>query len=266
MRRIIPILIAVAISQVGFAQPTFKSLFDKIDWSANQSEFANQWKNYVVKTELFHNEFGGFTREYILKGVALGEYNLDFYVCVNENTKILRSFGADLPEGETISVVEGVLASLLGNPDTVYNGYGSKEYTWFTSNFKVVLREFLGLSLDVFPNKAIVVNSSTDHKRFQLYPTDNMWIFLELDTVYGLVSLVQYSVSSTSEQTKKSISFNDLRIGSGQNADAFIPGRFELHKTQNMYNFILLDTIDGRTWQVQWSTDGKNDMVIPIKQ
>ena len=32
-------------------------------------------------------------------------------------------------------------------------------------------------------------------------------------------------------------------------------GRFFLYPTQNMYNFILLDQIDGRTWQVQWSTE-----------
>lgn len=41
-------------------------------------------------------------------------------------------------------------------------------------------------------------------------------------------------------------------------------GRFFLYPTQNMYNFILLDQLDGRVWQVQWSTESKNRMVIPI--
>ena len=41
-------------------------------------------------------------------------------------------------------------------------------------------------------------------------------------------------------------------------------GRFELHKTQNMYNFILLDTLTGRIWQVQWSTEAKDRMILPI--
>lgn len=41
-------------------------------------------------------------------------------------------------------------------------------------------------------------------------------------------------------------------------------GRFELYKTQNMYNFILLDTFDGRTWQVQWSTEAENRMILSI--
>lgn len=33
------------------------------------------------------------------------------------------------------------------------------------------------------------------------------------------------------------------------------PGRFFLYPTENTYNFILLDQIDGRVWQVQWNID-----------
>jgi hypothetical protein len=40
--------------------------------------------------------------------------------------------------------------------------------------------------------------------------------------------------------------------------------RFTLYPTQNMYNFILLDQIDGKTWQVQWSTDPELRGVVPI--
>ena len=31
-------------------------------------------------------------------------------------------------------------------------------------------------------------------------------------------------------------------------------GRYKLYPTDNMYNFIMVDVIDGLTWQVQWST------------
>ena len=41
-------------------------------------------------------------------------------------------------------------------------------------------------------------------------------------------------------------------------------GRFFLYPTTNIYNFILLDQIDGRAWQVQWSTEAKERMVIRI--
>ena len=41
--------------------------------------------------------------------------------------------------------------------------------------------------------------------------------------------------------------------------------RFILYSTQNIYTFILLDQLDGRTWQVQWSMDSKDRGIIPIQ-
>ena len=37
-----------------------------------------------------------------------------------------------------------------------------------------------------------------------------------------------------------------------------------LYPTQNMWTFILLDQTDGRTWQVQWSTDYESRGILPI--
>lgn len=37
--------------------------------------------------------------------------------------------------------------------------------------------------------------------------------------------------------------------------DWMIVGRYELYPTGNSYNFILIDTIFGRSYQVQWSTE-----------
>ena len=38
-------------------------------------------------------------------------------------------------------------------------------------------------------------------------------------------------------------------------------GRFKLYPTGNMYNFIMVDVIDGRTWQVQWNIDEEKRIV-----
>ena len=46
--------------------------------------------------------------------------------------------------------------------------------------------------------------------------------------------------------------------------DAEKNGRFFLYPTTNIYNFILLDQIDGRVWQVQWSIEEKDRMVTRI--
>jgi hypothetical protein len=41
--------------------------------------------------------------------------------------------------------------------------------------------------------------------------------------------------------------------------------RFTLYPTQNIHTFILLDQLDGRTWQVQWSTNFDDRVVVPIE-
>ena len=38
-------------------------------------------------------------------------------------------------------------------------------------------------------------------------------------------------------------------------------GRFKLYPTDNTYNFIMVDVIDGRTWQVQWNIDENKRIV-----
>lgn len=42
-------------------------------------------------------------------------------------------------------------------------------------------------------------------------------------------------------------------------------GRFTLNSTQNIYTFILLDQLEGKMWQVQWSMEIKNRIIIPIQ-
>ena len=41
-------------------------------------------------------------------------------------------------------------------------------------------------------------------------------------------------------------------------------GRFKLYPTDNTYNFIMVDVIDGRTWQVQWNIDYDKRLVFRI--
>ena len=41
-------------------------------------------------------------------------------------------------------------------------------------------------------------------------------------------------------------------------------GRFTLYPSQNTYNFILVDQIDGRLWQAQWSMESENRGIISI--
>lgn len=93
---------------------------------------------------------------------------------------------------------------------------------------------------------------------FELYPTSNLWTFIKLDTRTGQMWQVQYDVKG---DNRMEVVLNGTSFAQGENAQS---GRFGLYPTQNMFTFILLDRNDGRTWQVQWSIEESNRMVLPI--
>ena len=86
--------------------------------------------------------------------------------------------------------------------------------------------------------------------RFKMYETENINILLKLDTATGEVWMVQRRVSYTPGAV--------IPISSGL---IFMPegdsGRYELYPTGNMYTFIMIDTLLGLTYQVQWSTESE---------
>lgn len=98
--------------------------------------------------------------------------------------------------------------------------------------------------------------------RYQLFQTQNIWTFLKLDTLTGKIWQVQFSVEGDEYRFETVLSSTD--ITSMLKLEKKI-GRYTLYPTQNTYNFILLDQIDGYTYQVQWSGDSKNRGILSIK-
>lgn len=133
--------------------------------------------------------------------------------------------------------------------------YGQKKATTIATPKKVTTIENDSVLLDYLDGFRMQLREP----RYKLYPTENNWIFLKLDTMLGGIWMVQYSVNSGErvevelDAVTKLLSFDDP-----------ICGRFELYPTKNMYNFILLDNINGYCWQVQWSVDKDKRMVLPI--
>lgn len=84
---------------------------------------------------------------------------------------------------------------------------------------------------------------------FKLYPTQNMWNFLKLNTCTGQISIVQYTVNEDDKRFEYTLNGTPL-IAPGE---SLMPGRFELTETQNRWNYILLDQVTGAVYQVQWS-------------
>ena len=97
-----------------------------------------------------------------------------------------------------------------------------------------------------------------DGARYELYSTQNIWAFLKLDTRTGRIWQVQYSLE---EEKRGEWILNDQSLT--QNSEGK-NGRFQLYPTSNIFNFILLDHSNGKTYQVQWSQKEELRMVVPI--
>lgn len=105
---------------------------------------------------------------------------------------------------------------------------------------------------------ALLKTIMNDCPTYELYRTDNMWTFLKLETSTGKIWQVQYAVG---DGDAFQVVLNDISLAFDGMETA---GRFKLHPTDNIYNFLLLDTHTGSVWQAQWSQNPDNRGVIPI--
>jgi hypothetical protein len=103
-----------------------------------------------------------------------------------------------------------------------------------------------------------IQNISTDSAVvYRLFSTRNMYTFIKLNTRNGQMWQVQWSTGDDTFQVP-------LSLTSLVSSEEEKNGRFFLYPTTNIYNFILLDQIDGRAWQVQWNTEEKSRLVVRI--
>lgn len=100
------------------------------------------------------------------------------------------------------------------------------------------------------------IYNDQNKNRYKLYPTENIYNLLKLDTQTGRIEQVQWSLD-TSKEFSRTINKEDLSWNAGV-------GTFELYPTQNMYQFILLDKTNGRTWHVQWGLEDKKRWIRRI--
>ena len=150
----------------------------------------------------------------------------------------------------------------------------------------------------------LVANAQENIERYKIYPTDNIYTSLKLDTATGRIWQVQIGIGDSSDEmisilSNLSIAEFEAEIierhkiktklweldykndpdASPEDIEYFKPaplkdyisnsriaqnGRFKLYPTDNMYNFIMLDVIDGDTYQVQWSIEEDERIVMPI--
>ena len=116
--------------------------------------------------------------------------------------------------------------------------------------FALVLFTSLLISTTTFAN-------DNPNAIFKLIPTQNIFTLLKLNTRTG--QLWQVHVSIDSGDLRATFPINLIVLTETPAKDTF-----GLYPTGNMYNFILLDHTDGRTWQVQWNPKEKYRFIIPI--
>jgi len=118
-----------------------------------------------------------------------------------------------------------------------------------------------------------------DIERYKVYNTTNIYTSLLLDSATGRIWQSQIGVGDTDRletvlsdrKLAKSIEtitkewdkemkpyalkeyINERTVAKN--------GRFKLYPTDNMYNFIMVDVINGNTYQVQWNTKSKKRFV-----
>jgi hypothetical protein len=118
---------------------------------------------------------------------------------------------------------------------------------------------FATVSFAQSTSQAPIQNISTDSTAvYRLFATKNTYNFIKLNTRNGQMTQVQWGTESKYrfETTLSDVS----RVDKEEEKN----GRFFLYPTTNIYNFILLDQIDGRAWQVQWSIEEEDRAVIRI--
>lgn len=125
--------------------------------------------------------------------------------------------------------------------------------------FSAFLMLFYTLSAQNVTDSVTVVRSVDEVARYKLYPTTNMWTFLKLDTRNGRIWQVQWSFEGE-KRFETVLSSYPIAWKYEE-----VNGRFILYPTTNNYNFIMLDQINGKTYQVQWSQDPDKRFVVPIK-
>ena len=90
---------------------------------------------------------------------------------------------------------------------------------------------------------------------YRLFKTTNIWNFLKLDTRTGLIWQVHWGTDAAS-RTIAPLNSKPLVSKTGEK-----DGRFTLYRTANIFNYLLLDQENGRTWQVHFDVTEAKDRV-----
>jgi hypothetical protein len=98
---------------------------------------------------------------------------------------------------------------------------------------------------------------------YRLFRTQNIFTFLKLDTRTGQIWQVQWGLDDEHRFTVPLNQSNMVSAGAAHTSANLRSGRFTLFPTENIHTFLLLDTEDGKVWQIQWGEEGHR-LITPV--
>lgn len=112
----------------------------------------------------------------------------------------------------------------------------------FSQTNKIINRDSVLIKIDSLLSKMECRDKYSGG--YKLYPTENMYIFLKLNSLTGRLELVQWSFDAMKEFS--------MFINSKDLSYTIVGTNFELYPTENMFKFLMLEKVTGRVWHVQW--------------
>ena len=107
------------------------------------------------------------------------------------------------------------------------------------------------------------VNHNSDtNVVYKLFPTNNTYTFIRLNTKTGSLSQVHFNINEK-DGVETVVDIGKPYFIKGD-ASEMRAGRFDLYPTRNIWTFLLLDQYYGDTWHVQWSWDKDKRFVSRI--
>jgi hypothetical protein len=129
---------------------------------------------------------------------------------------------------------------------------------------KIIIIVLLGINIstkaqNLTPNDLLKINNyqSPIPTKYRLYPTNNGWVFLRLNTTNGLIDMVVYNF-------KEEVNQEIIKLNNEPLVENGMLDRYKLQATSNGWIFILFDQVEGKVYKVQWGDGADNRSVKPI--
>lgn len=297
MKKVYVIAALVFISIGAIAQVKTKHLeFEGVPINGSVDDFLYELprENYEVwqerVTEITLKAIAGVYKDWFISVGFIPEskfvYKVDGWLLSNDDDKIdilseyedqkkrlIDTYGNPSYSEEKFSIDSVLVDSVVSNGSVQLKYETNKRYNYKTEFelplgiVRLCLNSYLKVEYIDSANSALYdqVNAfrnlkvtQVSNESYKLFPTNNIWTFIKLDTRNGKMWQIQYDVSGNN---RFEVELNTRNLIYGEDEEN---GRFTLYPTNNTYNFILLDQKEGYVWQVQWSHEKEERLILRI--